>query len=372
MHQPADFFTEFAPVSKAEWLSRIVKDLKGKPLEDLYWHLNEHLIVDPFGHADDFTSAPLPLAATAHPWVVNEDLEGADQHPQALEALQMGTESLCFTLERPDPAAFLEGIHPDYIELHFTGPGVASGPAAALAGLGGIARERAIPTADLRGSLYFDPATARLPDWRYTRELLEYSRTEFPGFRCLTVDGRNDFSGAESADTELAAVLKKGKMYLDRLTENGSGIDEVAGQLQFTWYIGPSYFVEIAKLRAFRILWFNLLKAYGGHPVHPVLDIRFAPGAYTDDLYGNMVRATTMAMSAVLGGARRLTVRPYDDGRQAEAIYPQSFARRIARNVQHLLKLESGFGARPDPAAGSYYIEKLTAQLAESAWNKTT
>ena len=140
--------------------------------------------------------------------------------------------------------------------------------------------------------------------------------------------------------------------------------------MQFSMYIGKSYFVEIAKLRAFKILWANFLKAWGAEPVYPVQDVRFFPGDYTGDLYTNMIRATTMAMSAVLGGANRLTVLPYDAGREAEAVYPRAFARRVARNVQHLLQLESGFAELADPAAGSYYLEKLTAQLASSAWEK--
>ena len=105
-------------------------------------------------------------------------------------------------------------------------------------------------------------------------------------------------------------------------------------------------------------------------PTLPALAVSFRPNAYTDDLYTNMIRATTMSMSAVLGGAARLTVLPYDAGREALATYPQAFSRRIARNVQHLLKMESGFDQLSDPAAGSYYIETLTRQLADQMWRE--
>lgn len=132
--------------------------------------------------------------------------------------------------------------------------------------------------------------------------------------------------------------------------------------------LGKSYFFEIAKIRAFKLLWLNVLKGWGAPLRHPVVETRFQAEAYTDELYTNMIRATTMAMSAVLGGADRLTVLPYDAGREHQASYSPAFSRHIARNVQHLLKMESFFSEIPDPAAGSYYIEQLTQQLAARAW----
>ncbi len=123
-------------------------------------------------------------------------------------------------------------------------------------------------------------------------------------------------------------------------------------------------------MRAFKLLWLHILKVWNAPLTLPATAVHFNIDAYTDDLYTNMIRATTMAMSAVLGGADRLTVLPYDAGREASAQYPPAFGRRIARNVQHLLQLESGLGDIPDPAAGSYYIETLTRQLAEAAWKE--
>jgi methylmalonyl-CoA mutase len=163
--------------------------------------------------------------------------------------------------------------------------------------------------------------------------------------------------------------LTHGNLYLQKLTERGLSAEQAAGILQFSIPVGKSYFLEIAKIRAFRLLWLNILKAWDVPLDYPVTEARFQAESYTDELYSNMIRATTMAMSAVLGGADRLTVVPYDAGREEQAAYPQAFGRRIARNVQHLLKMESSFSEIPDPAAGSYYIEKLTQQLAERAWS---
>jgi len=377
MHLPDDFFSEFPPVSKAQWLERIAKDLKGKPLEDLYWHLGPNLTVDPFGHADDRPAPPAPLSATPHKWEINEDMDAptpADANRQALEALAFGAESVHFYLAGSNISdqmeTLLSRIYLDYISLHFSGQGVTNGPAAVLAVLTGIAGEQNVPLPNLRGSLGYDPLTSPLTDWRYLAELIQYARETLPGFRCISVDGRSEFRGAEGAADELAALLQRGTQYLSQGAAHGLNPGHLAAQIQFRLRIGKSYFVEIAKLRAFKLLWLNVLNAWGVEPVYPVLDVRFAPDTYTDDLYTNMIRATTMAMSAALGGADRLTVLPYDAGREAQAKYPRTFGRRIARNVQHLLKLESGFEQVADPAAGSFYIEKLTEQLAERAWGK--
>lgn len=378
MELPADFFADFPPVSKADWLARITRDLKGKPLDELYWRLGADVTVDPFGHADDFPVPTAPLTAEAAGWEIGEDVEAADPaaaNAQALEALEGGAEGLCFTLVAPPSAddlrQRLRGIYPDFIGLHFAGPGVAQNPGAVLAALDLLARERGLETSALRGSLAWDPvATAGLQDWRYLADLLDYGREHFLQFRLVTVDGTTEFRGTEHVTDELAALLRRGNFYLQKLAERGQAPADVAGQMQFSAAVGTSYFVEIAKLRAFKLLWLNVLQAWGVPPAYPVVEVRFAPGVYTDDLYTNLVRATTMAMSAVLGGAQRLTVLPYDAGREARTDYPPAFGRRMARNVQHLLKLESFLAEAADPAAGSYYVEKLTAQLAAAAWAK--
>lgn len=374
---PDDFFAEFPPVTKAQWLERITKDLKGKPLDDLYWHLGPSLTVDPFGHADDQPTPPALLSAAPHKWEINEDMEAgspAEANRQALEALAFGTESVHFHLTESNVSdqmeTLLSRIYLDYISLHFSGPGVINGPAAVLSVLAGIAGEQNVPLQHLRGTLDYDPMTGRLTDWRYLSELFQFAQETLPGFRCISVDGRSEFRGAEGVADELAALLRRGTQYLSQGATHGLDAGQLAAQMQFSLHIGKSYFVEMAKLRAFKLLWLNVLNAWGLEPAYPALDVRFAPDAYTDDLYTNMIRATTMAMSAALGGADRITVLPYDAGREDQAQYPRAFGRRIARNVQHLLKMESGLDQVADPAAGSFYIEKLTAQLAEKAWEK--
>jgi methylmalonyl-CoA mutase len=341
-------------------------------LEDLYWRLSPTITVDPFGHADDQPTPPTPLSAEPNNWAISEEIpaDAADANALALEALQFGAEALCFRLETLaalEPA--LAGIHLDFIELHFAGSALQATPGAVLALLEKKSAETGVPAAHLRGALAFDPLS--LPgvrDWRYLTDLIAHAQAYLPGFRLIGIEGDGNWNGAGAVAEELAALLKRANQYLEALTARGLSPADAAAQIHFDLAIGPAYFVEIAKLRAFRLLWMNLLQSWGAPLQAPTLAVHFHSQTYTQDLYANMIRATTMAMSAVLGGAGRLTVRPYDDGRESEASQGRAFARRIARNVQHILKMESFLHEAQDPASGSYYIETLTQQIAEEAW----
>lgn len=372
-----DFFSEFPAISKEEWLRQVAKDLKGKPIGELDWQAAEGIRVSPFAHADDFREPPQPLTHEPNRWEICESLNVTDPaaaNRHALDALEGGAWALELCFDTPPDfdalTRLFDGIYLDFIGLHFVGPGVAHNPGALLGHLDRLARQRGIPAETLRGSLGYDPAqtaaaSARplAPDWRYLADLVEFAQQKFPQFQMLTV-GSSD--GADTA----ADLLRRANLYLEKLAERGILPTQAAATVQFLVKIGPSYFLEMAQLRACQMVWLNVQQAWGAVPKLPTVAVAFRPEAYTDDLYTNMIRATTMSMSAVLGGAVRLTVLPYDAGREAQAAYPQAFSRRIARNVQHLLKMESGFDQLADPAAGSYYIETLTRQLAEKMWRE--
>lgn len=367
-------FAEFPTVSKEAWLNQISKDLKDKTLEDLSWKLSDGLIVDPFAHADDFPTPPAPLTTVARPWEICENIAVADPamaNRVALDALEGGASGLCFLLNAGVDAAsvaqMLEGIYLDFIGLHFAGPGVEANPGILFPYLSQLAHAKGLKTGQLRGSLGYDPALHNtIVDWRYLADLVQFAAESFPQFSVISVHPATTATPVK----DIVSLLQQGNLYLEKLSERGISPALAAAHMQFDIPIGKSYFYEIAKMRAFKLLWLHILKAWNAPLVLPHAAVHFREEVYTDDLYTNMIRATTMAMSAVLGGADRLTVLPYDAGREAAATYPPAFGRRIARNVQHLLSLESGFGEIPDPAAGSYYIEKLTRQLAAAAWRE--
>jgi methylmalonyl-CoA mutase len=353
------------------WLQQVEKDLKGRPIEDLHWSLSEHIRVNPFVTSDDLAPPPAPLAQQPNAWQITEqfDISAPDANAQILEALNGGVEGLVLHCTQvPDSATLgsaLEGVFLDFVSLHLVGPGVKSNPGAALAALLGMAKQKGIEGHQLRGSLGYDPAAVEgLQDWRYLAELIQFAGEQAPHFNVITIA---EGDSMEAPEVRLAHLVRRGHLYALKLSTHSVTPNALARQIGFEVAIGPAYLVEIARIRALKLLWINALHAHGATPVWPAVAARFAEAAYTDDLYTNMIRATTMAMSAVLGGADRLLVRPYDDGRTAQATYGPAFGRRIARNVQHLLKMESGLDQYADPAAGSAYIETLTAQLAEAA-----
>lgn len=362
---------EFPFVSKADWLAQIQKDLKGGQPEGLNWALNERITISPLLAASDFPELPAPLSTSAD-WEICENVDAADPvlaNAQALEALRAGAEGLNFYLHTPPDQPFisllLKDVYIDFIGLHFSGPGMIANPGAILALLSGLATERGISAAQLKGSLAYDPITqTERPDWRYLKELIELGNEQFPGFRLLSLS-----ASADAPDSELSGLLTLANQYIARLAQEGLSPAPAAATMTIQVAVGPLYFVEIAKLRALKVLWLNLLKGWEVQGGYPFIAATFDPAAYADALYTNMIRATTMAMSAVLGGANQLTVRPYDEGRETLAQHPQHFGRRIARNVQHLLKMESGLDQVVDPAAGSYYIDNLTNQIAGNAWD---
>ena len=373
VHRPPsmkNLFSEFPQVSKADWLRQITKDLKDKPLEDLSWSMSNGLVVSPFVHADDFESPPKALSDRPNTWQICEDVKVGDlavANRHALDALEGGAEGLCFWLDRPleiaDFEHLMQDIHLDFIGIHFAGSAVSDNPGMVLGLLEYLAKQRGLSCNQLSGSLAYDPVpVSKIVDWRYLADLLEYARDRFPQFKIIKV--------GVVEEKELSVLIRNANTYLQKLSERGIPIEDIAKVVQFSVPLGKSYFVEIARLRALKLLWFNLLNAWEAPIQSPFIAVNFQPDAYSDDLYTNMIRATTMAMAAVQGGAGQLTVLPYDAGREEVASYPQAFGRRIARNVQHLLKMESALDEVADPAAGSYYIETLTRQLAEKAWGE--
>jgi methylmalonyl-CoA mutase len=368
MQTSNDIYAGFPDISKQEWLAKITKDLKGKPLDDLYWKMDEELVIDPFAHADDF-SMPLSPLSNKPGWEICEAIvvtQADEANRQALEALAMGAEALEFQLQSGIPIEnILPGIHLSYIGLHITSTDWSALPPAHL-----LMRLKALENSGLRGSIAYDPLGAKgFADIRYLSDLIRLAQTECPGMQVIAA-GLPEGHTSHHVVQDLAALLHQGNQYLSRLTQQGLSAGEVAAQIRFKIPIGKSYFPEIARLRAFKYLWLNILQQWNAPLQLPTLDVHFDPAVYTDELFTNMIRSTTMAMSAVLGGADRLIVLPFDAGREAASNYPQAFSRRIARNVQHLLKMESFLDQVADPAGGSYYIEKLSRQLATAAWKQ--
>ena len=191
----------------------------------------------------------------------------------------------------------------------------------------------------------------------------------FKNFKTIEVGGYVFNNAGSSIVQELGFSLAAGVEYLDKLTDAGMSIDEVAPKIRFHFATGSKYFMEIAKLRAARYLWAHIVKAY-----QPCCDCKCQMNIHAEtsewnktvyDANVNMLRTQTETMSAVLGGVDSFTVHPFDDTFEC---HPTELAERVARNQQLLLKEESHFSKIVDVAGGSYYIEELTENIAEAAW----
>lgn len=371
-------FDDFSPVSKEEWLKKIEKDLKGKPMADLQWQLEDSIQLDPLYHPDDqITGVVIPSNKRQdNDWEIGEYIieeEVLAGNRAALNALEGGAQALLFRLEKEINQAnlnqLLKDIELDFISTHFEQFYADKDPVTLLNQIHQYLKDQGKDLKSIQGSIDFDPILDWVdPPMDKMKECIVFCQENMPQFKILQVNGRGFHAGNEYSSRELGYILAKGNEYLSYLSEHGLSPALVNQHMQFAISISTSFFVEIAKLRAFRILWGNILKAHGVDPnAIPPIEIHLARETQVEDIHTNMIRATTQAMSAVMGGADRLYVRPANMVKKEN---PTAFTSRIARNVQHLLKMESYLDRVMDPAAGSYYIEALTHKIADEAWLK--
>jgi methylmalonyl-CoA mutase len=232
--------------------------------------------------------------------------------------------------------------------------------------------------AGVRGALNMDPLgtlamAGTLPtslDQAYDELALlaAHNAVAMPGFAAAGASGMPVHAAGGSAVEELGAVLATGLAYLRALTARGVALDDAAGQIRFTLALGGNFFMELAKLRAARVLWARIVTELGGSPEAAKMRVHARTGIYNKtrhDPYVNMLRTTTEALSGVLGGADSLCVGAFDECLRL----PDEFSRRIARNTQVILQEECELTAVIDPAGGSWFIESLTDGLARAGWD---
>ncbi len=385
--------SEFPAISTQEWKDKIVTDLKGADFDrKLVWRTNEGFNVQPFYRREDLQGLSTPNVMPAeypyvrstrldNEWLIRQDINVQDleeANAKALDILNKGVTSLGFKLRRDQInkeslAILLKGIMPEAIELNFACCiSVASQLAGALAS---YLTESGADVKQCKGSINFDPFKKQLvkgisnPQWVATcSQLLEAIRP-LPGFRVLTVNALNINNAGAYIYQELGYALSWGAELLDKLSEAGFSIEELTSRIKFVFGVGSNYFMELAKFRAARWLWAEIVGAYGEQYKGEAAKIHMHAVTSTwnktiYDAHVNLLRTQTEAMSATLGGVDSLTVQPFDVTYQES----DNFSERIARNQQLLLKEESHFDKVIDPAAGSYYIEHLTNALAEQAW----
>ncbi|WP_372936297.1 methylmalonyl-CoA mutase family protein [Mariniphaga sediminis] len=387
-------FSDFPPVTTDEWEGKINADLKGKDYDRaLVWKTYEGINVRPYyrgenlGSLDYLESLPgeFPFVRgnkkTGNDWFIRQDIfvkDFAEANKKALNILGKGVTSLGFYFDcntkvtKDDLAVLLKDICLEAAEINFVCPCDNCNCALPFAA---YISERKENKTKIIASSPLDPIGSFVLKGNLKKDAFDELKVavektaDLPHFRTIGVHGKFFANSGGSIVQELAFALAQGVEYLTKLTGAGLSIDEVAQNIKFNFGIGNNYFMEIAKLRAARLLWAQIVKAFNPQNIESARLIAHSEtNTYNKTLYDpyvNMLRTQTEAMSAVLGGADSITVLPFN------AIFGDTteFAERIARNQQILLKEEAHLDKIADPGAGSYYIENLTASLAEHAWN---
>ncbi|ARU01434.1 methylmalonyl-CoA mutase [Yoonia vestfoldensis] len=405
---------------KKTWEKLASGELRGKPLDALTWHTLEGIPVQPLYTAEDTAELPhlggIPGAApytrgvkatmyAGRPWTIRQYAgfstaeESNNFYRKALAAGQQGV-SVAFDLathrgydsDHPrvegdvgkagvaidsveDMKILFDGIPLDKVSVSMTMNGAVI---PILANFIVAGEEQGHPRNVLSGTIQNDILKEFMvrntyvyppePSMRIIADIIEYTTAEMPKFNSISISGYHMQEAGANLVQELAYTLADGREYVRAAIARGMDVDQFAGRLSFFFAIGMNFFMEAAKLRAARLLWSRIMAEFDPKdPKSSMLRTHCQTSGVSlqeQDPYNNVIRTAYEAMSAVLGGTQSLHTNALD-----EAIaLPTEFSARIARNTQLILQEETGVTKVVDPLAGSYYVESLTHDLAEKAW----
>ncbi|SCY59391.1 methylmalonyl-CoA mutase [Paracoccus tibetensis] len=403
-----------------DWQALASRELKGRDPAELTWATLEGIPVKPLYTEDDlagldhlgslpgfapFTRGPRATMYAGRPWTIRQyaGFSTAEEsnafYRRALAAGQQGV-SVAFDLathrgydsDHPrvvgdvgkagvaidsveDMKILFDGIPLDQVSVSMTMNGAVI---PILANFIVTGEEQGHSRAQLSGTIQNDILKEFMvrntyiyppePSMRIIADIIEYTATEMPKFNSISISGYHMQEAGANLVQELAYTLADGREYVRAAIAAGMDVDAFAGRLSFFFAIGMNFFMEIAKLRAARLLWHRIMTEFSPKkPGSLMLRTHCQTSGVSlqeQDPYNNVIRTAYEAMSAALGGTQSLHTNALD-----EAIaLPTEFSARIARNTQLILQEETGITHVVDPLAGSYYIESLTAQLAEQAW----
>lgn len=406
--------------TRADWEALATKDLKGKSPETLTWHTLEGIPVKPVYLAEDVANLPhmggapgiapftRGVRATMYagrPWTIRQYAgfstaeESNDFYRKALAAGQQGV-SVAFDLathrgydsDHPrvvgdvgkagvaidsveDMKILFDGIPLEKVSVSMTMNGAVI---PILANFIVAGEEQGVPRAALSGTIQNDILKEFMvrntyiyppePSMRIVADIIDYTAREMPKFNSISISGYHMQEAGANLVQELGFTLADGREYVRTALARGMAVDDFAPRLSFFFAIGMNFFMEAAKLRAARLLWHRIMSEFGARkPESLMLRTHCQTSGVSlqeKDPYNNVIRTAYEAMAAALGGTQSLHTNALDE---AMAL-PTEFSARIARNTQLILQEETGITHVADPLAGSYYVETLTAQLAEEAW----
>ncbi|MCX7862573.1 MAG: methylmalonyl-CoA mutase subunit beta [Bacteroidales bacterium] len=403
MNETHRLFSEFPPVTAEQWKEIIIKELKGADYEKkLLWNSPEGIVIKPFYTKEDVPSNFYQSdysenvhirrsCKTNNNWVIFEEIYVSDiekANYQATDALKRGAEGIEFIIQdkihyeltsllksKNDLARLLQNINLEKVPIRFI-CGCNTGLILSL--FDEYLQQNYVDKEKVQIIFDYDPIghlilngnffTAEEHVFAQSASLVKYAKQLLSDkSTALAVNGYFFQNAGATVLQELAFSLAIAAEYLTNLSEHGIAVEDVAQYMTFNFGVASNYFLEIAKFRAARYLWSKLLEAYEVKSQNIFLNAHAVTTTWNKtayDPYVNLLRLTTEAMSAVLGGVNSLTVRPFD------VVYksPDSFSQRLSRNIQLLLKEEVHLDRVIDPAGGSYYIESLTFSLINEAW----
>ncbi|MDR1170348.1 MAG: methylmalonyl-CoA mutase family protein [Prevotellaceae bacterium] len=393
-----NLFTEFPSITTEQWNEVITKDLKGADYEKkLVWKTPEGLNVRPFYNAADLENLQhLKYAPGEYPyvrgvrrdnkWKVSQSIEPdsrgiSEDNRLILSILMKGVDSITYRirgegLSDEDFNVLTKNIVFPYIDFNFRP--CCKGALKTLQQVIAKVKSENWDVAEIEGAIDYDPLRRLTLEGNFCQEsafataksLIETGKT-LPKYRVIGVSPYIYHNAGSTIVQELTFAMSMGSEYLSQLTDLGLAVDEIVPRMRFTFAAGPNYFMEMAKFRAARLLWSQVVKNYGGSDSLAGIKIHAVTSEWNQTIYDpyvNMLRGTTEAMSATLAGVDSLEVTPFNTPYAPK----DEFSCRIARNVQLLLKEEAYLDRVTDPSAGSYYIENLTASIANEAWKLFT
>ena len=411
---------EFKTVSLDDWQAAAAQSLKGKPLDSLTWHTPEGIAVKPLYTAEDvahlphantmpgfapFIRGPQATMYAVRPWTIRQYAgfstasESNAFYKKALAAGGQGV-SVAFDLathrgydsDHPrvtgdvgkagvaidsveDMKVLFGGIDLANVSVSMTMNGAVLPVLAAFVVAG---EEQGVSQAQLSGTIQNDILKEFMvrntyiyppkPSMRIIGDIIEHTATQMPRFNSISISGYHMQEAGANQALELAFTLADGAEYVKTAVAKGLNVDDFSPRLSFFWAVGMNFYLEIAKMRAARLLWCRIMQGFGAvNPKSLMLRTHSQTSGWSlteQDPHNNVVRTTVEAMAAVFGGTQSLHTNSFD-----EAIaLPTDFSSRIARNTQLILQEETHITSVVDPWAGSYMMESLTQQMADKAW----
>jgi methylmalonyl-CoA mutase len=389
-------FSEFPQVSTAQWEEAINRDLKGADYDrKLRWKTDENFVVNPYYREEDIRDLAYLTASIVgeypfirggktidNNWNIVQNI--TERNPQkanetAIDSLKKGANAIAFDVSEISDGKSLSLLLKD---IDLSKVSVRFYHAVSYVSLAKLfvsfLETTAFDKKNIRGAFSFDPISYLLlhnrfwksqkEDFEEIMQLQKIIGDVCPQFQYISVNGWLLHNCGATIRQELAYALASANEYLSFATDNGIEIDEFLSKISFEWAISSNYFMEIAKLRAARLLWASIADQYNPRDRNKTKMNIFSKSSLWNktiyDPYVNMLRITTEGMSAAIGGADEIDLEAFDTAYKE----PDEFSRRIVRNTQILLKEEAWFDKIIDPAAGSYYVENLTNAIAEQAW----